>query len=214
MGGAPWMVLSRQDDPHIVTTVRQIRARLSAREPRKLSRIRGSRAAVALVLAGSGHGLGLCVLKRAERPGDRWSGDMAFPGGWMEPTDATPVHTAMRETYEEIGLELDRHQHLGDLDAIRIPVSPHPGEDHAVLCPAVFYVGRARPCLVPDGSEISAGFWVTLEHFLRGSNRTAVPYRSTRYPGVRYRGEIIWGLTYRVFEAFEALALGIVTRDA
>ena len=46
-------------------------------------------------------------IKRAARAGDRWTSHVAFPGGKREPYDADDVAASIRETTEEIGLDLD-----------------------------------------------------------------------------------------------------------
>jgi 8-oxo-dGTP pyrophosphatase MutT (NUDIX family) len=43
------------------------------------------------------------------------SGQVAFPGGRHEPADRTPVHTALREAHEEVGLEPSRVEVIGRL---------------------------------------------------------------------------------------------------
>jgi 8-oxo-dGTP pyrophosphatase MutT (NUDIX family) len=45
-------------------------------------------------------------IKRAGRAGDRWSGHTALPGGKRDPTDADDLAAAIRETKEEVGLDL------------------------------------------------------------------------------------------------------------
>ncbi len=47
------------------------------------------------------------LIKRAAREGDRWSGHVSFPGGMQEDDDADLLATAIRETREEVGLDLD-----------------------------------------------------------------------------------------------------------
>ncbi|MDP5071772.1 MAG: NUDIX domain-containing protein, partial [Congregibacter sp.] len=64
------------------------------------------RAAVALVLQLRDGELGVLMIRRAEREGDPWSGQMAFPGGRMDKTDANGYAVAVRETHEEVGLLL------------------------------------------------------------------------------------------------------------
>ena len=49
----------------------------------------------------------LLMVQRATRPGDPWSGDMAFPGGRKEKQDKNHIDTARRELEEEVGIILD-----------------------------------------------------------------------------------------------------------
>jgi 8-oxo-dGTP pyrophosphatase MutT (NUDIX family) len=58
-------------------------------------------------------------IRRAITPTDRWSGQMAFPGGRREAFDADDFATALREVQEEIGLDLTRADHVGDLDDVQ-----------------------------------------------------------------------------------------------
>ncbi|KAL9001915.1 MAG: hypothetical protein Q9188_005130 [Gyalolechia gomerana] len=46
-------------------------------------------------------------IKRAAREGDRWTSHIAFPGGRRDPEDEDDVATSVRETKEEIGLDLN-----------------------------------------------------------------------------------------------------------
>ena len=67
-------------------------------------------AAVAAVLD---RNLDLLLIRRAVHERDPWSGNMAFPGGRVEPEDDGPLAAALRETLEEVGLPLRRDALLG-----------------------------------------------------------------------------------------------------
>ena len=65
------------------------------------------RAAVAIVLHEINGSVCLLMIRRAQRVGDPWSGHMAFPGGRRDPEDRDDRFCAVRETREEIALDLD-----------------------------------------------------------------------------------------------------------
>ena len=114
--------------------VRRLRAALAARPGVRIDTEDESRrlAAIALVLR-PGRGSGdeadpeLLMIKRAEAERDPWSGHVACPGGRMEPGDHDLEQTAIRETWEETGVDLARDGRvLGALDDIspRTPTLP------------------------------------------------------------------------------------------
>ena len=49
----------------------------------------------------------ILFIKRAARTGDRWTGHVALPGGKRDPADLDDRETSIRETMEEIGLDLN-----------------------------------------------------------------------------------------------------------
>ena len=59
----------------------------------------------------------ILFIKRAGRAGDRWSGHTALPGGKRDTEDADDLAAAIRETKEEVGLDLRRKGcfHVGNL---------------------------------------------------------------------------------------------------
>src|SRR5258706_10322856 len=86
------------------------------------------RAAILLALRARADGEPeLLMIKRAEAERDPWSGHIACPGGRMDPGDRDLEQTAIRETWEETGIELSRDGVvLGTLDDIspRTPSLP------------------------------------------------------------------------------------------
>ncbi len=60
----------------------------------------------------------ILYIKRAARIGDNWSAHVAFPGGRKEEGDENGLYTAMRETWEEVGIDLAEKEFacVGQLD--------------------------------------------------------------------------------------------------
>jgi 8-oxo-dGTP pyrophosphatase MutT (NUDIX family) len=170
-----------------------------------------TRAAVALVLAGDAADLSVCLILRAEHESDHWSGHVALPGGRVDPLDLSPRETAIRETWEELGLRLEPSTYLGSLGAR--PISRNGRPTDMLLSSYVFHLGEMLEQFTPN-DEVAEAFWVPLRHLLDSSNagyrptfRDGVAYDS---PAVIYEGHRIWGLTYRVLtEFFERMQLRI-----
>lgn len=52
----------------------------------------------------------ILFIKRAARQGDKWTGHIAFPGGRRDPEDADDCIAAIRETWEEVGIDLSEEK--------------------------------------------------------------------------------------------------------
>ena len=163
-------------------------------------------AAVALVVRGR-EPLEVLLIKRARREGDPWSGHMALPGGRRDPGDASLLDTAVRETIEEIGLDLrELGVHLGRLEVVR-PASPH--LPRMSITPHVFGVPAQTPAEVIS-DEVDAVHWVSLDLLRDPATRGEIEIRfaggTQRFPGLKVAGDVVWGLTYRILEDFLARA--------
>ena len=148
-------------------------------------------------------------MERASRPGDPWSGDVAFPGGWARHENESLRAAAMRETHEEIGLALADTHHVGDIAPMRISRF-HSGI--GILGASVFYVGETRPGLRLEQREIAHAFWVPIAHLHHPDNRTVVHWSRSGpprpRPAIMFDGRVIWGLTYRILVRFSDLVTG------
>lgn len=164
-------------------------------------------AAVAMILADGDSGLEVCFIRRAERVGDPWSGQVAFPGGRASQGDSDAHAVAERETWEEIGLPLAPAHRVGPL-----PVRPVDRPDAKLtLFPFVYYVtdaDKAAACAQqPD--EVAEVFWVPLRHLFDAAAATELEYAvagaPTLFPGIKFRDHVIWGLTLRVIDSFATI---------
>jgi len=161
------------------------------------------RAAVALIFRNGEAGEGskspeLLFIKRADYPGDPWSGQVAFPGGREEPGDLSLADTAARETREETGIDLMRDgTFLGTLDDLRPRINRLPD---VIVRPYVVLLDRYEPLVL--SSEVALAFWIPLEAL-----KTVDSWRETPLlaRGVQintrafhHDGHIVWGMTERV----------------
>ena len=163
-------------------------------------------AAVAAILRpGWEQGPEVMLIRRAERPSDPWSGHMAFPGGRHEEDDPDLRATAVRETLEEIGLDLDAHgELLGRLDD-QIPGSARGLATGLIVRPFVWVVSDP-PELVPNGVAVAEIHWAAIAPMLRGERAAHHDYvwmdQPMRFPGFQVgEGEharVVWGLTHRM----------------
>lgn len=179
---------------------------------RRLARAAGApsthapRAAVAALLRDAGAGVEILFIRRAERDGDPWSGHMAFPGGRVEERDASLLETALRETREEIGLDLTT---TAELLATLPDVPTH--KTGLVVRPYVFVLRTDAPLALSD--EVDEVVWTGVAPLLRGEGAGTFHYRSEDHdatfalPCFRLAEDrVVWGLTYRMLELlFEAL---------
>ena len=164
-------------------------------------------AAVCAVLGGPDAAPALCFIKRSVRTDDPWSGQMALPGGRIGAADADARAAAVRETAEEVGVDLRHCRCLGALPALPITRRgrPHLGW----LQPFVYLCSPRLPALRPQPAEVAAAMWVPVTHLTDPRHRTSVRIedgeRSLVFPGIACAGEVIWGLTYRVLQTFGEL---------
>ncbi len=154
-------------------------------------------AAVAVLLHDGAEGIEALFIHRAERVGDTWSGQIAFPGGRREPSDADLRTTAIRETREEIGVDLTSADPLGVLDDMypRTPVLPP-----VVVRPFVF--GLAEQPAITLSNEVQDAFWVSFRALAApGVQRDVTIHHrgATRVmPAYIVGSHTIWGMTERI----------------
>ena len=167
------------------------------------------RAAVATILRSSPAGEAeVLLIRRAERAGDPWSGHMAFPGGHQESTDPDLLATAVRETLEEIGLDLREHEYLGQLD--ELPATIRGMRVGISIAPHVFAL-RGDPALRPN-YEVAEIVWAELGPMARGELDSFKEWQYQggelqRAPAFGVGGHVVWGLTHRMLlSLFELLA--------
>ncbi len=140
------------------------------------------------------------LIKRAERLGDPWSGDMAFPGGKMDSEDTNIYQTAIRELHEEIGLEDHYLRPVGRLsDQL---TKTHSGLGPMVITPFIFELKSKTAFSL--NHEVTETLWIPIKHFELPVNRQSMDWKvrgiSLTVPCYWYKSRRIWGLTLRMID--------------
>ena len=120
-------------------------------------------------------------------------GQISFPGGRVEQSDASPIETALRETEEEIGLSRTHVEIIGELPEYRT------GTGYCVTP----VVGLVTPPfnLQADAREVAEVFEVPLAFLMDGANHqrhtVKLPGQTARrtFYSMPYRHYFIWGAT-------------------
>lgn len=153
------------------------------------------RAAVSVLLHDEPSGPRVLLMKRVERAGDPWSGHISLPGGRHEERDSDLLATAVRETHEELGIELGGTRVVGNLPVLQPFTSGPAGIE---VAPFVFVTPVAvEPQL---GPEAVAAFWLPVEEAASGAFDAQYTYPGTErtFPSWVYESHTIWGLTWRI----------------
>ncbi|MBS1240821.1 MAG: hypothetical protein H6R40_248 [Gemmatimonadetes bacterium] len=143
----------------------------------------------------------ILLIRRSERPGDPWSGQMGLPGGRRGDSDHDLLATAVRETEEEVGIRLSSEDLVGALDDLtpRTILLPR-----IVVRPYVFRLPRRAD--VRHSPEVAATAWVGLDHLLGpgiyGDWDVEAGGRRMQFPGYRLSEGVVWGMTERILTPF------------
>lgn len=159
-------------------------------------------AAVLIALVRRGDALNVLYTERSPDLRSH-SGQIAFPGGKIEPSDGGPADAALREAQEEVALEPKDARVLGYLPAY------FTGSNY-MITPVVAEVLPQRD-FVPNPGEVKTVFEVPLLILMREESfgtyrvqRKDVEYTTWQ---VSHRGLAIWGITANLTRRFYELAL-------
>ena len=136
--------------------------------------------------------LDVLLLRRAATLGSH-AGQIAFPGGRVEASDAGAVDAAVREAVEETGVDPEGIEPLGVLPAMHVMVSNH------LVTPVPAWWTRPSEVAAVDHNESVEVFRVPVADLLEPSNRAntehvfgGAVYRS---PAFTVDDRLIWGFT-------------------
>jgi 8-oxo-dGTP pyrophosphatase MutT (NUDIX family) len=184
---------------------RQLGERLAASRHIPIELERVPQAAVSLILREARGSAQALIIKRAERPGDHWSGHLALPGGRAQIEDADLIATAARETYEEVGIDLlDGGEFIGQLEILvptnarlpRIEIAPF-----VAIAPPEF--------MLRLNGEVARAFWISIADLKREGRSSfySMPLDGVinKWPAYPSEGGPIWGITERILTNFLSL---------
>jgi len=175
--------------------VRRVQERLQKRVPSSApAELRAAAVLIPIVVEPEGHSI---LLTRRAQTLRRQPGDISFPGGAVDPSDATPLAAALRESREEVGLDSGAVTLLGQMDergtVTGFRITPFVG---AILGPYDF----------APNYEVGELLKVPLAAL---SNPSALSIETRRFHGLprevyhyRYRGHDIWGITGQLVKDF------------
>lgn len=155
------------------------------------------RASVAVIL-NDPESPSVLLIKRADRVDDPWSGQVAFPGGKAQEGDRTLKETAIRETREEVDIDLGQD---ADFLGYFTPFRTHTGT--LDVFPSVFLLRKKVE--VRPNEEVSSYQWVELEKLtaeqVRSSHRVDAGGQTREMSALLVDGYLVWGLTHRIIHS-------------
>lgn len=136
--------------------------------------------------------LDVLLLRRAATLGSH-PGQIAFPGGRLEASDADPTAAALREAVEETGLDPEGLEPLGTLPELPLAVSNH------LVTPVLAWWTRPSEVAAVDHRETVEVFRIPVADLLNPANRASTVHtagsRTHRMPAFTVDGRLIWGFT-------------------
>jgi 8-oxo-dGTP pyrophosphatase MutT (NUDIX family) len=184
----------------------KLKDRLAPLDDLKIDASEFQPAAVALILRDREGEAEVLIIKRAERPQDPWSGHLALPGGRADATDPDLRAVAVRETWEEVSIDLAAGgQFLGRLETVqpvtrRLPLV-------AVTPLVVIAPPGAAPH--PNREEVQEAFWMPLAELKQNGRSDVVRFtiqgQTREWPAYASPRGSIWGLTERILTRFLAV---------
>ncbi len=189
--------LSLPGHPAHMQMVPEIRRQMLSPAPGEQTRD----AAVLILVFKRGDSARMLLIRRNEYKGVH-SSQVALPGGKREASDADFCQTALRETWEEVGIRPESVSVTRELSQIYIAPSRFFVYPFIGVC-------ASEPDFVPDAREVAAVIEVGLSELL--STVVQIESVTTSYhpqlqvPGFRFGDEIVWGATAMMLNEFKEL---------
>lgn len=169
-----------------------------------LNNINLSNAAVMICLIERGNEIVFPLIKRTQHDLDKHAGQISLPGGKQD-SGENLKDTAIREVFEEIGLQAEKIKPLVKLTTLPVPISSF------LVYPFVsYYLENSEYKINPQ--EVQSVFEVSLTQLLDSDNRREEYQEDSRVPYYAFNGEKVWGATAMILAEFEAI-IRQITKD-
>lgn len=174
---------------------------LARHTPQALKPGKRGHAAVAMILKEGATAPEVLFIIRAEHDRDPWSGNIGFPGGRLNGAHESPQQAAVRETFEELALDLQQARYLGRLDDLLGATLP--------VLVSCFVYQLTEPAVLQPNHEVASSFWAPLSRLLEDERHQQREffYRNAErsHPVVELlepQQPLLWGITYRLIRNF------------
>ena len=159
------------------------------------------RSSVLILLFPHNEKINTCLIQRPSTMRHH-GGQIAFPGGRYEPTDEDLIQTALRESFEEIGTDINQVEILGELTPLYVQVS------NFTINPFIGW-SETMPAFKIDNREVDEIFIVPVENFLHHTTnqlREVTTIRGTfEAPGFYIDQLFVWGATAMIISEFNEI---------
>lgn len=188
------------NNPELPDLIERLSRRLQAHRPRRLDVEHSGRAAVLMPVLPEGEEFCFLLTQRTHKV-ETHKGQISFPGGIQEESDPNLLQTALRETWEEIGLAHQAIHVLGEFDEYLSITG-------LIVTPFAAYVGGPLK-LTPNPDEVDEILKVPFSIFqdsrtLRVETRVRLGVERKLY-FYDFQGKEVWGLTAQIIRDFLGL---------
>ena len=176
--------------------------RISENEQNKVNNFRYKEAAVLILIYPSDKGVPSFVLIERSISSGVHSGQISLPGGKKEKNDKSFWYTSIRETNEEIGVNLSKINFVKKMSCVYVPPS------NFMIYPFIGYLDK-YPFFNMQKEEVQNIFEINILDLLKNKNKSFSEVRSKymdkkiKVPVYNFMNKIVWGATAMILSEFE-----------
>ena len=125
------------------------------------------------------------------------AGEISFPGGKLDTNDSNLLDTALRETSEEIGLNVSKNEIIGQLNPVKTLTTGF------LILPFVCMLEQIPPLVT--NSEVEKILHIPLSPFLQTVAKDCDPSHNlmNEMYTFEYQNQIVWGASARILKQIE-----------